>query len=125
MRSSVYSRSLKKSDVKKKKKQHEAFKNSLADLAALGGGLSWGGLLETVEERRVPDGLYGLAAGVLSFVWLFCGVLSGGGLLPVVLAGQILTPDRLVPAVVHQGRLRTVGKGLKSSEGCHMTGYFI
>ena len=63
MRSSVYSRSLKKSDVKEKIKQHEAFKNSLADLAALGGGLSWGGLLETVEERRVPDGLYGLAAG--------------------------------------------------------------
>ena len=65
--------------MKEKKKQHEAFKNSLADLAALGGGLSGGGLLEADEERRVPGGLYGLVAGVLSFVWLFCGVWSDRG----------------------------------------------
>ena len=38
-----------------------------------------------------------------------------------VLAGQMLTPGRLVPAVVHQWRLRTVGKGLKHFEGYHMT----
>ena len=39
-----------------------------------------------------------------------------------VLAGQMLTPDRLVPAVVHQWRLRTFGKGLKRFEGYLMTG---